>query len=82
MKHFEGHTGMIIPDEDLENSTALTLSSSAVTVGKHNTVSYSATNFKDQATFFKKKQTSSTFPTSLSARREGINSNRTKISGT
>ena len=33
-KNLEGHTGMIIPDEDLENSTELRLSSSVVTVGK------------------------------------------------
>ena len=46
-KILEGHTGMIIPDEDLENSTALKLSSSVVTVGKDYTVSILAINLND-----------------------------------
>ena len=48
---------MIIPDEDLENSTELRLSSSVVTVGKDNTVSILAINLNDHAiTFTKNKQ--------------------------
>ena len=65
---------MIIPDEDLGNSTELRLSSSVVTVGKDYTVSILAINLNDPAiTFTKKKQTSSSFPIPLSTRRRGIN---------
>ena len=54
----EGHSGMIIPDEDLENSSELGLSSSVVTVGRDITVSISAINLNDHAktSFTKNKQ--------------------------
>ena len=56
-KNLEGHTGMIIPDGNLENSTELRLSSSVVKVGKDNTVSILAINLNDHAiTFTKNKQ--------------------------
>ena len=48
---------MILPDEDLENSTELRLSSSVLTVGKDNLVSILAINLNDHAiTFPKNKQ--------------------------
>ena len=46
---------MIIPDEDLKNSTELRLSSSVVTVGKDNTVSILAINLNDHTLTFTKK---------------------------
>ena len=56
-KNLEGHTGMIIPLEEYENSTELKLSSSVVTVGKDNMVSILALNLNDHSiTFPKKKQ--------------------------
>ena len=56
-KNFEGHTGMIIPVEEYENSTELKLSSSVVTVGKNNMVSILALNFNDHSiTFPRNKQ--------------------------
>ena len=56
-KNLEGHTGMIIPLEEYENSTELTLSSSVVTVGKENMVSILALNLNDHSiTFPKNKQ--------------------------
>ena len=56
-KNFKEHTGMIIGDEDLENSTDLSLSSFVVTVGKDNIVSILAINLIDHAnTFTKNKQ--------------------------
>ena len=56
-KNLEGHTGMIIPDEDLENKTELRLSSSVVTVGKDNIVPILAINLNDHAiTFTENKQ--------------------------
>ena len=56
-KNLEGHTGMIIPLEEYENSTELKLSSSVVTVGKDTMVSILALNFNDHSiTFPKKKQ--------------------------
>ena len=63
--NLEGHTGMIIPDEDLENSTELRLSSSVVTVGKDNTVSILAINLNDHAITFTKNQQVGSFPVSL-----------------
>ena len=47
---------MIIPDEDLENSTELRLSSSVVTVGKRNTVAILVINLNDHATTFTKNK--------------------------
>ena len=56
-KNLEGHTGMIIPLEEYENSTELKLSSSVVTVGKDNMVSILALNLNDHSiTFPKNKQ--------------------------
>ena len=54
--NLEGHTGMIIPDEDLENSTELRVSSSVVSVGKDNTVSILAFNLNDHAKTFTKNK--------------------------
>ena len=55
--NLESRTGMIIPDEDLENSTEVTFSSFVVTVGKVNTVSILAIILNDHAiTFTKDKQ--------------------------
>ena len=55
--NLEARTDMIIPDEDLENSTELPFLSIVVTVGKVNTVSILAINLKDHAkTFTKNKQ--------------------------
>ena len=54
--NLEGHTGMIIPDEDLENSTEWRLSSSVVTVGRGNAVSILAINLNDHATTFTKNK--------------------------
>ena len=56
-KNLEGHTGMIIPLEEYENSTELKLSSSVVTVGKDNMISILALNLNDHSiTFPKNKQ--------------------------
>ena len=56
-KNLDGHTGVIIPDEYLENSTELRPSSSVITVGKDNTVSIIAINLNDHAiTYTKNKQ--------------------------
>ena len=56
-KNLEGHTGMIIPLEEYENSTELELSSSVVTVGKDNMVYILALNLNDHSiTFPKNKQ--------------------------
>ena len=65
---------MIIPDEELENSTDLRLSSSVVTVTKDNIFSILAIYLIDHAiTFTTKKQTSSSFPFSLRAKNRAIN---------
>ena len=55
-KNLEGRTGMITPDEDLENSTELRLSSSVVAVGKDNTVSIVAINLNDHTITFTKNK--------------------------
>ena len=56
-KNLEGHTGMVIPLEEYENSTELKLPSSVVTVGKDNMVSILALNLNDHSiTFPKNKQ--------------------------
>ena len=56
-KNLEGHTGMIIPLEEYENSTELKLSSSVGTVGNDNMVSILALNLNDHSiTFPKNKQ--------------------------
>ena len=52
----EGHTGMMIPDEDSENSTLLRLSTSVVTVRKDNTVSVLAINLNDHLITFNKNE--------------------------
>ena len=52
-----GHTGMIIPLEEYENSTELKLPLSVVAVGKDNMVSILALNLNDHSiTFPKNKQ--------------------------
>ena len=56
-KNLEGHSGMIIPLEEYENSRELKLSSSVVTVVKDNMVSILALNLNDHSiTFPKNKQ--------------------------
>ena len=56
-KNLEGHTGMISPLAEYENSTELKLSSSVVTVGKDNMISILALNLNDHSiTFPKNKQ--------------------------
>ena len=58
-KNLEGHTGMIIPLEEYENSTELKLSSSIVTVEKDNMISILDLNLNDLSiTFPKNKQLS------------------------
>ena len=57
MKIIKGHTGLIIPEEDLENGTELRLSSSVVTVGKDKTISILAIHLNEHAiTFTRNKQ--------------------------
>ena len=55
-KNLEGHTGMIIPLEEYENSTELKLSSSVVTVGKDNMLSILALNINDHSITFPQNQ--------------------------
>ena len=70
-KNLEGHTGIIVPDEHLENSTNLRLSSSVATVGNENNASISAIYLNDHAINFTKSKQVAVFRF-LSARRRGI----------
>ena len=54
-KNLEGHTGMLIPLEEYENSTELKLSSSVCTVGKDNMVCILALNLNYHSITFPKK---------------------------
>ena len=55
-KNLDGHTGLIIPDEHLENSSELRLSSSLVSVQRDNIVSILAIDLNDHAVTFTKNK--------------------------